>query len=73
MQKLLEFLRAVDKVFLDNDEWRYGQACFNVLHALHPKLADGIRGSAVDPFYTDDRVPVFLVWVKVALEQKDLK
>ena len=39
---------------------RKGQAAFNALHELDPELADMVRGSKVDPFYKDDRLPEFL-------------
>jgi hypothetical protein len=42
----------------ERDE-REGQAAFNTLHELDPELANTVRGSKVDPFYKDDRLPEF--------------
>ena len=32
---------------------------FNALHRLHPPVADGMRGTRDDPFYSDDRLERF--------------
>lgn len=32
--------------------WRWGQAVFNTLYSIHPKLADEVRGTNKDPFYS---------------------
>ena len=39
-----------------NPEIRKGQALFNSLYELHPKIADEIRGTDLDPFNNDDRI-----------------
>lgn len=41
-------------------EWRLGQTYFNVLYEYSPELADWVRGTYIDPFYDDSKVPVFL-------------
>ena len=40
-------------------KWRLGQAVFNTLHELRPRLANQIRGTNLDPFNNDDRLPAF--------------
>jgi len=35
--------------------WRRGQTLFNSLYALYPEIADGLRGTNVDPFHRDER------------------
>lgn len=40
--------------------WRAGQYVFNVLHAVRPDLAEAVRGTALDPFHRDDRLPALL-------------
>jgi len=39
---------------------RKGQTLFNKLNEINPNLADSLRGSVVDPFYQDERIPAFL-------------
>jgi hypothetical protein len=40
-------------------EQRKGQAMFNALHETAPVLADMIRGTGADPFYSDGNIPRF--------------
>ncbi len=47
-----KFLRTVPEIARYN-EWRYGQALFNVLSKVRPQLAEEIRGGQLDPFYRD--------------------
>lgn len=56
----MNLLREWTALFLDQ---RRGQAAFNLLHVLRPDLADLVRGSEHDPFYTDERLPAFLEWL----------
>jgi hypothetical protein len=46
-----------------NSDLRMGQALFNALYDIKPKLANKIRGTFADPHYLDGRVPEF--WVAV--------
>ena len=41
-------------------EWRKGQSFFNALYELHPEVADKIRGTDLDPFHHDDRIPLLI-------------
>jgi|APSaa5957512535_1039671.scaffolds.fasta_scaffold02798_11 hypothetical protein len=34
--------------------WREGQKFFNLLNEMNPKLANGIRGTSMDPFHRDE-------------------
>lgn len=68
-----DYLRAVTAALGNRDNrldrkysqprWRDGQTYFNVLYAGRPDLADAVRGTDLDPFHRDDRVPAFLRWV----------
>lgn len=43
---------------------RDGQAYFNALHEVDPKLADELSGTELDPYYVDSRIPDFLAKVQ---------
>lgn len=43
---------------------RIGQHMFNTLEARHADIAAYIRGTYVDPFYDDKRIPEFLAFVQ---------
>ena len=45
------------------ENWREGQAAFNRLYELVPGWADRVRGTPVDPFHIDERIPEFLDFV----------
>jgi hypothetical protein len=64
-QKYNEYIEAV-KVYLKKNAryCREGQAYFNVLCEMHSELAESIRASIIDPFYRDDNLNTFLVFVK---------
>lgn len=42
---------------------RRGQAAFNALYRLVPDVADEIRTTPSDPFYSDERLPDFFAAV----------
>lgn len=42
---------------------REGQRAFNLLVVMHPTLAEKVRGSMIDPFYQDERLPAFFEFV----------
>lgn len=60
-----EFERLVSIAVDDYPHWRYGQTLFNVLHEGWPELANEIRGTEIDPFYTDDKdiIARFYEWL----------
>jgi hypothetical protein len=45
---------------------RYGQALFNALHSADPELAEKIRGTKADPFFSDSKIPDF--WRRLETE-----
>ena len=53
----------VAHVARDHEDWRIGQTMFNVLYEMFPVLANTIRGTSKDPFYNDDNVEEFLLWL----------
>lgn len=66
LSRFEEFKLAVHRALGENPEWRYGQACFNVLTEFDPELAERLRGGDYDPFYSDGRVPNFNIQLQVA-------
>ncbi len=40
----------------ENPDWRWGQAVFNTLHALHRDEANSIRGTSLDMFYDEANI-----------------
>ena len=59
------FLRVVKEMSQHRGVMRFGQMLFNVLHEMRPELANAVRGSELDPFYTQDEEVLsnFLVYV----------
>lgn len=43
--------------------WRTGQKAFNLLSRVRPDIAELVRGSDMDPFHRDDRLPAFYDFV----------
>lgn len=37
-------------------DYRTGQALFNALHSLYPEVANEIKGTDVDPYYSDQNI-----------------
>jgi hypothetical protein len=59
-----DYLIAVDK-YRANHALRWGQCYYNVLYSMRPNLANTVRSTAADPFYSDDRIDDFLIFVQV--------
>jgi hypothetical protein len=59
-----QFLLEVTYAHYNNQEWRYGQTCFNVLSSVDNELSATIRGTMLDPFNDDSRIPAFLLVVR---------
>ncbi len=54
----------IDYVVSTKEEYiRLGQHYFNTLHECKPDIADEIRGSPIDPFYLDENIESFLLYV----------
>lgn len=58
------YFMDVTYAYVNALDWRYGQTCFNVLFSIEPELANSIRGTELDPFHDDKRVPEFLAWLR---------
>jgi hypothetical protein len=65
--KITEYYSRVE-AYSKNKDIRIGQALFNVLVAAHPKLAEAVRASALDPFHAnsweDRRVIAFIDFIE---------
>lgn len=61
-----DYQAAVHAALKQHPHWRIGQAHFNVLSDMRPDLAELVRGSALDPFHNDGRVPALLGMVAVS-------
>lgn len=58
------FLHDWGESVRQHPEQRSGQVAFNVLHASHPDVSNRIRGTVLDPFHDNDRMPLFLAAVQ---------
>lgn len=70
--KYKEYRAEVDRVHALEPRWRFGQTAFNVLYDMYPDLADEIRGSNIDPFYSCDgkKIETFFERVEVELNKE---
>ncbi|AEC53172.1 hypothetical protein SCRM01_226 [Synechococcus phage S-CRM01] len=58
------YLDSANRYYVQNSkDLRYGQAMMNFLCLVCPELDAKITGTDVDPFYDDNRVPVFLEYL----------
>jgi hypothetical protein len=53
----------VSRNLILNKTWRAGQGLFNTLEQFNPEIANEIRGTDLDPFYINDRIPSFMAWL----------
>jgi hypothetical protein len=51
--------------FLDN---RIGQAYFNALYKIRPDIANAISATENDPYYVNDRLPLFFTAIAKHLD-----
>lgn len=51
------------------DDQRAGQHAFNVVYEKYPSIANKARATDLDPFYKDDRLPRFWMFVSSQLVQ----
>lgn len=58
-----EFDRQVVRYLNANLDMRYGQAVYNVLHAVDQDAARAINGTHLDPYYDDTIVPKTYEWL----------
>jgi len=54
------YFDQVREALITNKDWRAGQAMFNVLHKTRLDLAESVRGTTDDPFYSNQRIKPFL-------------
>lgn len=54
-----QFFAYAIRYAADNPSQRRGQAFFNALYQVRPEIANAIRGTTLDPFYRDERIPAF--------------
>lgn len=56
-----DFWVKVGHMLLDYEyrTWRTGQTYSNVLHEVHPVLAQRVVEQGIDPFYQDTNIPAF--------------
>lgn len=58
-EELDKLNKLTTQMLILNKRWRAGQALFNALYEVKPRLADSIRTTSVDPFYHNDHIPDF--------------
>lgn len=58
-----EWIRAIAADYTKHPDHRQGQRAFNTLCKVQPELAERIRGTDLDPFHQDERVPKFVLYV----------
>jgi hypothetical protein len=64
-QILLDFMQSKKP-----DELRLGQHAFNFIHDIEPDIANEIRGTDKDCFYSNDKMSEFLEEVNKLYNQK---
>lgn len=60
--KFSEFIVSAAEYFREND-LRLGQSYFNTLAVVRPDISERIRGTHLDAFYDNDRLPAMLAEV----------
>lgn len=60
IERVADFKDLLLNYIKTNPGQRFGQYLFNVLSLMRPLLADMIRGTEADPFYTDSKIKNFL-------------
>ena len=59
-EQLTEYTIALNEAMITNHGvQRAGQLAFNILHEMHPEVANYVRGTPVDPFYQDSLLEDF--------------
>lgn len=57
------YVKTLERVGSFREGSRLGQLYFNSLKDFKPTLADRIRASEIDPFYSDSLIPRFKLYV----------
>lgn len=66
-----QFMRNVNDYRMHHPEQRRGQAFFNVLYVMYPALGNSVRGTEIDPFNDDERIPYMLDFLYDALKRME--
>ncbi len=62
---LMAYCTAVARELRDHPlSYREGQSAFNVLHDMAPELAAEVRTTELDPFYDDQKLGEFYMWLE---------
>ena len=61
--KIWEFDILVMQKMAENPQWRKGQAAFLVAWDHVGEKINAVLGSTNDPFYNDDRLPDFMIYL----------
>jgi len=59
-EQFATYLERVSETKKQNSTWRMGQTYFNVLCETRSDIAEKLRGTLADPFYSDERIGAFL-------------
>jgi len=59
-----KFMAYIEQVRLEKTYYlRWGQTAMNVLHRLYPHLYEEVTGTEIDPFYVDDNINAFYIFL----------
>lgn len=64
IKTVFDFFAYCDKILSVPGRGRNGQIYFNCLVDARPDLADLVRNTEADPFYSDDRINLFKKWIE---------
>lgn len=65
-ESFVAYVNLVGYIRCNQPNWRKGQAYFNVLSDVRPDLAERVRATILDPFYSDCRLADFLYFLRQA-------
>ena len=55
-----QFLTKCIDITASNNDLRDGQVVFNEMYKLNPDIANKYRGTEIDPFYDNNKMPLFI-------------
>jgi hypothetical protein len=70
---IIAITRLSEEYRVNCTNWRRGQCLFNALYELYPSISDVIRGTDVDPFYNDDKIPQCWNTIVAVLQGKEVQ
>lgn len=65
----IDFNDYLTRAFRHQPHLRRGQAAFNTLWEERPDLAELVRGSDIDPYYRDELLDRFILWVEASWDE----